>query len=51
MSFNANKRAKAEVTKVILDGKSQFIEMSLHTYYFDISKTREPRYTQCGGIK
>ena len=33
MSFNANKRAKAEITKVILDGKSQFIDMCLPTYY------------------
>ena len=31
MSFNANKRAKAEVTKVTLDGKSQFIDMCLPT--------------------
>ena len=33
MSFNANKRAKAEVTKVILDGKSQSIDMCLPTCY------------------
>ena len=33
MSFNANKRAKAEITKVTLDGKSQFIDMCLPTYY------------------
>ena len=33
MSFNANKRSKAEITKVTLDGKSQFIDTCLPTYY------------------
>ena len=40
MSFNAqnqtdrnNKRAKAEVTKVTLDGESQYIDMCLPIYY------------------
>ena len=28
-----------------------YLRTNKHTYYFDISKTREPRYTQCGGIK
>ena len=32
-NFYANKRAKAEVTKVILDEKSQFNYMCLPTYY------------------
>ena len=41
MSFNANKRAKAEVTKVILDGKSQFIDMCLPTYYVKNTSTNE----------
>ena len=41
MSFNANKRAKAEVTKVILDGKSQFIDMCLPTYYVRNTSTDE----------
>ena len=41
MSFNANKRAKAEVTKVILDGKSQFIDMCLPTYYVRNTNTDE----------
>ena len=39
MSFNANKRAKAEVTKVTLDGKSQFIDMCLPTYYVKNTST------------
>ena len=41
MSFNANKRAKAEVTKVILDGKSQFIDMCLPTYYVKNTSTND----------
>ena len=41
MSFNANKRAKAEVTKVTLDGKSQFIDMCLPTYYVRNTSTDE----------
>ena len=41
MSFNANKHAKAEVTKVILDGKSQFIDMCLPTYYVKNTSTNE----------
>ena len=41
MSFNSNKRAKAEVTKVILDGKSQFIDMCLPTYYVRNTNTDE----------
>lgn len=41
MSFNANKRAKAEVTKVTLDGKSQFIDMCLPTYYVKNTSTNE----------
>lgn len=41
MSFNANKRAKAEITKVILDGKSQFIDMCLPTYYVKNTSTNE----------
>ena len=41
MSFNANKRVKAEVTKVTLDGKSQFIDMCLPTYYVRNTNTDE----------
>lgn len=41
MSFNANKRAKAEITKVTLDGKSQFIDMCLPTYYVKNTSTNE----------
>ena len=41
MSFNANKRVKAEVTKVTLDGKSQFIDMCLPTYYVRNPSTDE----------
>ena len=41
MSFNANKRAKAEVTKVTLDGKSQFIDMCLPTYYVKNTSTND----------
>ena len=41
MSFNANKRAKAEVTKVTLAGKSQFIDMCLPTYYVKNTSTNE----------
>ena len=41
MSFNANKHAKAEVTKVTLDGKSQFIDMCLPTYYVKNTSTNE----------
>ena len=41
MSFNANKCAKAEVTKVTLDGKSQFIAMCLPTYYVRNPSTNE----------
>ena len=32
-NFYANKRAKAEVTKVTLDGESQYIDMCLPIYY------------------
>ena len=28
-----------------------YLRTNKHTYYFDISKTREPCYTQCGGFK
>ena len=41
MSFNANKRAKAEVTKVILDEKSQFNYMCLPTYYVKNTSTND----------
>ena len=41
MSFNANKRAKAEVTKVTLDGKSQFIDICSPTYYVKNTSTNE----------
>ena len=32
-NFYANKRVKAEVTKVTLDGESQYIDMCLPIYY------------------
>ena len=41
MSFNANKRAKAEVTKVTLDGKSRYIDMYLPTYYVKNTSTND----------
>ena len=41
MSFNANKRAKAEVTKVTLDGKSQYIDMCLPIYYVKNTSTND----------
>lgn len=28
-----------------------YLRTNKHTYYFDISKTREPCYTQCRGFK
>lgn len=39
--FYANKRAKAEVTKVILDEKSQFNYMCLPTYYVKNTSTND----------
>ena len=41
MSFNANKRAKAEVTKVTLDGESQYIDMCLPIYYVKNTSTND----------
>ena len=41
MSFNANKRAKAEVTKVTLEGESQYIDMCLPTYYVKNTSTND----------
>ena len=41
MSFNANKRAKAEVTKVTLEGESQYIDMCLPIYYVKNTSTND----------
>ena len=41
MSFNANKHAKAEVTKVTLDGESQYIDMCLPIYYVKNTSTND----------
>ena len=41
MSFNANKRAKAEVTKITLDGESQYIDMCLPIYYVKNTSTND----------
>ena len=41
MSFNANKRAKAEVTKVTLEGESQYIDMCLPTYSVKNTRTND----------
>ena len=41
MSFNANKRVKAEVTKVTLEGESQYIDMCLPIYYVKNTSTND----------
>ena len=41
MSFNANKHAKAEVTKVTLDGEPQYIDMCLPIYYVKNTSTND----------
>lgn len=41
MSINANKRAKAEITKVTLDGESRYIDMCLPTYYVKNTSTND----------
>lgn len=40
-NFYANKRAKAEVTKVTLDGESQYIDMCLPIYYVRNTSTND----------
>lgn len=39
--FYANKRAKAEVTKVTLDGESRYIDMCLPIYYVKNTSTND----------
>ena len=41
MSFNANKHVKAEVTKVTLEGESQYIDMCLPIYYVKNTSTND----------
>lgn len=40
-NFYANKRAKAEVTKVTLEGESQYIDMCLPIYYVKNTSTND----------
>ena len=40
-NFYANKRVKAEVTKVTLEGESQYIDMCLPIYYVKNTSTND----------